>query len=75
MKDHSSTKTAIGKAKAMIEGGWRVVPILPKQKRPAHTGWTEREFYARRTFGRTAALELSLGMVSLLWIWTPIART
>ena len=46
MKDHSSTKTAIGKAKAMIEGGWRVVPILPKQKRPAHTGWTEREFYA-----------------------------
>ena len=44
MKDQSSAETAIDKAKAMINGGWRVVPILPKQKRPAHTGWTEREF-------------------------------
>ena len=44
MKDQSSAETAIDKAKAMIEGGWRIVPILPKQKRPAHTGWTEREF-------------------------------
>jgi hypothetical protein len=29
MKDQSSAETAIDKAKAMIEGGWRIVPILP----------------------------------------------
>ena len=44
MKDHSSAKTAIDKAKAMVEGGWRIVPILPRQKRPAHAAWQEREF-------------------------------
>jgi len=43
MKDQS-TETTINRARAMIEGGWRVVPLLPKEKSPAHSGWTKREF-------------------------------
>ena len=44
MKAQSSDFTTIDKAKAMIGGGWRIVPILPKQKRPAHAVWQKREF-------------------------------
>ncbi|WP_439142684.1 bifunctional DNA primase/polymerase [Planktotalea sp.] len=44
MKAQSPIETTIDKAKAMIEGGWRIVPLRPKQKRPVHLVWQEREF-------------------------------
>ena len=47
MKAQSSDMTTIDKAKAMIEGGWRIVPLQPKQKRPAHANWPEREFTSK----------------------------
>lgn len=47
MKAQSSDMTTIDKAKAMIEGGWRIVPLQPKQKRPAHADWPEREFTSK----------------------------
>jgi len=47
MKAQSSDMTTIDKAKAMIEGGWRIVPLQPKQKRPAHANWPKREFTSK----------------------------